>query len=118
MMRKMLLTGGAIAAIGIGVLAGISGPSALSNDHFPDPDGAQTIRRDEAIVDQDCSVSTDSASRAMPAACPQQYAALMDLQQKGWCLRPDVAEGQSQRWIRCADDQPREDVVSAAGNAL
>lgn len=118
MMRKILLAAGAIGAVGLGALAGISGPGALSNGRFPDPDSLQTVRRDEAIVDQDCSVSTDSASRAMPAACPQQYAALMDLEQKGWCLRPDVAEGQSQRWIRCADIQSREDAVSASENAL
>ena len=118
MMRKILLSAGACAAILVGVLAGISGPGRLPHAAVADPDSAQAVRREEAIVDQDCSVSTESASRAMPAACPQQYAALMDLEQKGWCLRSDVAEGQPQRWMRCADIQSHEDEVSASENAL
>jgi hypothetical protein len=117
MMRKILLAAGTTAAIGLGVLAGAGGPAIVPHARFPDPDGEQAIRREEAIVDQDCSVGTEPVARAT-STCPQQYAALVDLQQNGRCLQPDIAPGQPGRWARCDDDRSRKGAVSSPENAL
>jgi len=118
MMRKILLAAGAVAAIGTGVLAGLGGPAGIPQRAAHDPDDGKAIQREKAIVDLDCSVSTDPGTRTIPAECPQQYAALMDLRQKGWCLGSDADQGQSSRWVRCSGDLPRQSTAPALGNGL